>query len=187
MIYCRRLFSCSFTSKLALFSLPASRSFPAAMALQQPPVQEANSCIAVLGQDELGHVFQHLALLDVSSLGRCQTVCKSWKRLAESDRLLELAYKTHIPAPCHRLDLLDGMPLVPKASAYPVFIKLAEMQPLPQTGLQHGNACTCFSARNPTRGPTRSLLTEPQLVSVAMDARSNWACPSLGLWLCHDF
>lgn len=80
------------------------------MALHQSAVQEASAYIAVLGQDELGHIFQHLALLDVVSLGRCQIVCKSWKRLAESDRLFELAYKTHIPAPCHRLDLLGGMP-----------------------------------------------------------------------------
>ncbi|KAK9818866.1 hypothetical protein WJX74_003423 [Apatococcus lobatus] len=72
--------------------------------------QETFSAIAILGQDELGQIFKHVAQQDVFSLGPCQAVCRLWRCLAQSDQLYELAYKTHIPAPCHRPDLLDDRP-----------------------------------------------------------------------------
>ena len=74
-----------------------------------PAVQEdPAAAIGILGQGELGQVFKHVALLDLFSLGPCQTVCRLWKSLAHSEELYQLAYETHIPAACHRVDLLDG-------------------------------------------------------------------------------
>lgn len=139
------------------------RRFPkrrlSAMASCTSTVQQCPAAaIAILGQDELGQVFKHVALLDFFSLGLCQTVCRQWKSLAQSEELYHLAYKTHVPAPCHRLDLVDGKIETYMAVGHPLLLPealtRASLQ-FSQMGQEPGKASAYSVAKRSTSGQAR--------------------------------